>query len=148
MLNNKCHSVRTCILLARPPLPAFWILGTFYGCNFPSERKTKIWTMCSFPETVQFPISYALKHSNIIFRVLNIVSEAWRSLEKYTLNCWKLLHLQQIHCSVCLSIIRLQFIIYLANSAVKRGCGCSLDVDKNISLLNVKNIKMRRNCFT
>jgi hypothetical protein len=75
----------TCILLGRPLLPAFWILGTFYGCNFLSERKTKIGIMCSFPETVQFPFSYALKHSNKIFRVLNIVSKVWKALEKTVL---------------------------------------------------------------
>jgi hypothetical protein len=72
----------TCILLGRPLLPAFWILGTFYGCNFPSERKTKIWIMCSFPETVQFPTSYALKHSNEIFSISNTVTEALRPLEE------------------------------------------------------------------
>lgn len=72
----------TCILLGRPLLPAFWILGTFYGCNFPSERKTKIWIMCSFPEIVQFPTCYALKHSNKIFSVSNTVTEAWRSLDQ------------------------------------------------------------------
>jgi hypothetical protein len=43
-----------------------------------------------------------------------------------------------------LYIIRLQFIIYLANPhlSVKRACGCCLDVDKNISLLHVKILKL------
>lgn len=55
-----CRTLVTCNLLPHPLLTTAWTLHTSSCWNDLSGRMTRIGRVCSFPETVQFPISFAL----------------------------------------------------------------------------------------